>query len=63
MSLDNPFWYGVAAAIVLAVIAGVADWRRTHSRELDRPGLMPWRGIQVLCLFAALGFAIIAMRT
>ena len=54
-------WAGAAAAAALAVAAGVADWRRTRRRDLDNPGWVPWRGLQVGALFAAAVLAMLAV--
>ena len=50
------------AALALAVVAGVAESRRNRRRSLDRPGWVPWRGLQVLAFFAVLAFAILALK-
>ena len=51
------------AALALAVLAWVADWRRTHRRRaIDNVGWVPWRGIQATAFFAALAFVIVAMK-
>ena len=54
------WWAGAAAAVVLAVVAGVAEWRRTRRQVLDDAGWVPWRGIQVAALFAAAAAVIMA---
>jgi hypothetical protein len=52
-----------AAALAVTIAAGVADWRRTHRRrDLDNPGWVPWRGIQVFGFFAVLLLAILWMK-
>lgn len=57
------YWTATGAAIALAVLAGVRDWRRIHRRRaIDDIGWVPWRGIQVAAFFAALAFAILAMK-
>jgi hypothetical protein len=62
MTTQGGLWTGAGAALVLAVVAGVADWRRTRRTALDDPGWVPWRGIQVAALFAALTFVVLAMH-
>lgn len=47
------WWYSAAGAVVLAVVAGVADWRRGRRVDLDRVGLINWRGLHVFALIAA----------
>lgn len=50
------------AALVLAVVAGVAESRRNRRRSLDRPGWVPWRGLQVTAVFAIIAFSILAAK-
>lgn len=54
-------WTAAGAALGLALLAGVADWRRTRRRELDSVGWAPWRGLQVTAFFAMLLFAVAAI--
>jgi uncharacterized membrane protein len=56
-------WGAAGAALALAAIAGVAESRRHRRRRLDRPGWVPWRGLQVTAFFAVITFAILAWRT
>lgn len=51
---DFPFLLvaGLAAAFV-AVLAWVADHRRTRRRNLDAVGCMPWTGMFFCALLAA----------
>ena len=62
MTTQAGLWTGTGIALAMAVIAGVMDWRRSRRRNLDATGWVPWRGIQVIGVFAALAFAIFAMR-
>ena len=62
MSIQDGYWAAFGAALALALLAGLADWRRGRRRDLDDPGWMPWRGIQVAAFFAALAFAILALH-
>jgi hypothetical protein len=41
------------AAIVLAIVSGVAEYRRQRRDDLDRIGLMPWPLIQIVSLMVA----------
>ena len=57
------YWTAAGAALAIAVLAGIADWRRVHRRRaIDNVGWVPWRSIQVTALFAALAFFILAMK-
>ena len=53
-------WLGAGAALVLALVAGIAESRRHRRRSLDRPGWVPWRGLQVAAFFATITLAILA---
>lgn len=55
-------WTADGVAIALALFAGVADWRRGRRTNLDATGWMPWRGVQITALFAALALTIIAVH-
>ena len=62
MTTQAAFWTGAGAALALAVSAGVMDARRTRRRAFDDVGWVPWRGIQVAALFAALACAVLALH-
>ncbi|MET4664341.1 hypothetical protein [Sphingomonas sp. PvP056] len=47
------WWGGAVIALVGAVLAGVADWRRTRRDDLDRVGWLDWRSVQMFALIAA----------
>ena len=59
---ETMLWSATGASAALAVWAGVADWRRANRRRIDDWGWMPWRGVQVAALFAALLLATIALH-
>lgn len=47
-------WWGAAAiALIIAVLAGIADARRARRDDLDRVGLLDWRSVQMFALIAA----------
>ncbi|HYD13604.1 MAG TPA: hypothetical protein VEC11_12225 [Allosphingosinicella sp.] len=56
-------WGADGAALALVLVAGVADWRRHHRRDIDAHGWMPWRGLQALGFFALLALTTFALRT
>jgi hypothetical protein len=62
MSTQDGLWTGAGIALALAVLAGVADWRRARRTALDDAGWVPWRGIQVAGFFAAMALVAVAMR-
>ena len=56
-------WWGLAgAALLVAVLAGVADWRRRNRLDLDRVGIADWRSIQMYAVIAAAMCAIVAQH-
>ncbi len=62
MTTQEWMWAGDIAALLVVVVAGLAEWRRTRRTNLDDPGWIPWRGVQVAALFAAIAFTILAMH-
>jgi hypothetical protein len=55
-------WGADGAALALAVVAGVAESSRNRRRSLDRPGWVPWRGLQMAAFFTILAFTILALK-
>jgi hypothetical protein len=55
-------WTLAAASLALAIVAAVADHRRTRRPDLDRPGWVPWAPIQILAGTAAIVAAVLALR-
>jgi hypothetical protein len=51
---------GVALAV--AVLAGLADWRRAKRRDLDSTGWVPWRGLQVAAFFVLVIVVVLAVK-
>jgi hypothetical protein len=51
-----------ALALVVAVIAGVIDWRQKKRDDLDRVTLLDWRSVQVFALIAAVIAFSLAMK-
>ncbi len=62
MTTQAILWTAAGAAAALAVAAGLAEWRRSKRRDLDRPGWMPWTLIQVLSGLAAVIAAALALK-
>jgi hypothetical protein len=62
--MATQYWHWAAggAALFVALVAGIADHRRLNRRTLDEIGWVPWRGIQVVALFALLGVLILAVK-
>jgi len=62
MTTQYWLWGAAGAALALAVGAGLAESRRQRRARLDRPGWVPWRGIQVAAFFATIAFAVFAVK-
>lgn len=56
------YWGGAAVAVIVAVASALGERRRSHRRDMDRVGLIPWTTIQMIALFAALVLASIALH-
>ena len=61
MTVQQWMWGADGAAFALAIVAGVAESRRIRRRDLDRTGWVPWRGIQIVAIFAMLALTILAL--
>jgi len=62
MAIAGGWWYGVAAALVLEIGAGVADRRRKRRRDLDAIGPVHWPTVQMLALIAAVACGMMALH-
>jgi hypothetical protein len=51
-----------AALVILALSAGVIDWRHRKRNDLDRVSLIDWRGVQVFALISAIIAAAVAFQ-
>ena len=53
----------VAAALaILALAAGIVDWRHRKRSDLDRVSLIDWRNVQVFALIATIIAAAVAFQ-
>lgn len=53
----------VATALALiALVAGIADWRHRKRHDLDSVSLLDWRNIQVFSLIGAIVAAAVAFQ-
>ena len=55
-------WGADGAALALVIVAGVADYRRHHRRDIDAHGWAPWRGLQVAGFFALIILTTLAVH-
>lgn len=64
MSLSAKTVAGTVAAVfaLIALVAGIADWRHRKRRDLDRVSLLDWRNIQVFSLIGAIVAAAVAFQ-
>jgi len=62
MTIQQWMWTGAGGFLALAIVAGLAEGRRTKRRDLDDHGWVPWRGIQATAFFAVLIFVVLAFK-
>jgi uncharacterized membrane protein SpoIIM required for sporulation len=55
-------WGAAGLLLLLALLAALAEHRRTRRRNLDQPGWAPWNLIQILAFMLALAAAALAIR-
>jgi lysylphosphatidylglycerol synthetase-like protein (DUF2156 family) len=60
---QTALWALAGGALLVALLAAIADRRRQRRRDLDRVGWMPWPLLQILAAFAAVIAVILALRT
>lgn len=62
MTAQQWSWGAAGVALVLAIVAGLADRKRQRRDSLDAVGWVPWRGLQVAAMFAVLALAILGFK-
>lgn len=60
--MHNELWALSAIAATVAGVAGYAERRRLTREDLDRVGVMPWPGLQLVAILVAIVAAALAMR-
>ena len=55
-------WIAAGALLLLALFAAFANRRRKRRRDIDRPGLVPWQGIEFFAFFLAILAAAVALN-
>ena len=58
---DYLLWFVAGGMLLLAMVAGLGEWRRQRRKDFDDVGFMPWQLVQVLALCAAVAFAYAAL--
>jgi hypothetical protein len=53
---------GDGVLLVLAVLALVADWRRTRRRRIDAVGCVPWTALFLFCAISGVGLLTLAIQ-
>lgn len=61
--MQDWLWTADGACVALALLAGVADWRRLRRNRIDDWGWVPWRGVQVLALFSAAALTMLLVHS
>jgi cytochrome c oxidase assembly factor CtaG len=62
VTTQDLLWTGAGIALALAVLAAIAEYRRTRRRDLDRVGIIPWNFIQVIAFLCAMLAAALALK-
>jgi hypothetical protein len=62
MTTQALLWAVAGAAAATALLAALADRRRGRRRDLDRPGWVPWPGVQLLAMLVAAVAAALALK-
>ena len=62
MQAQHWYWVLGGAALLIAIVAGVAESRRHRRDRLDDIGWVPWRGIQVVAVFTLIAAFILALK-
>ena len=62
MTAQTAWWTLAATSAALGVVSALADWKRTRRHDLDRPGWVPWTGLQITALLVAVVAAVLAIR-
>lgn len=62
MMTQAALWTAAGGAALIAVVAGLGEWRRARRRDLDQAGWVPWTLIQILAFLAAVAAAAVALK-
>ena len=62
LDLNQWLWIAAGFFLLLGIAAMIVGHRRNKRRDIDRPGLVPWQGVEILSFFLAFGAGVLAMR-
>ncbi|HEX8401919.1 MAG TPA: hypothetical protein VF628_09475 [Allosphingosinicella sp.] len=62
MTGQTGLWALAASGAALSGLSALADWRRGRRRDLNRPGWVPWTGVQLLATLVAVIAAALALK-
>jgi len=60
--MDHPLAYAGTAALALAALAWIKDWRRRHRKDLDAVGVVDWTTVFFLAFLAGVLLLIVAAK-
>lgn len=60
--MQGGLWIGVGAAVVVVLLSGWRDWRRTRRDNPDAVSMIDWPTVQVLALIGVVVMAGLALR-
>lgn len=62
MTSQAGLWSLAAAGAAVSALSALADWKRSRRRDLDRPGWVPWTGLQIAAILVTLVAAALALK-
>lgn len=62
MTVQPALWAVSGTLLALAAVSVLAEHRRARRRDLDRPGWVPWTGLQILAAIGAVAAAAVALH-
>lgn len=62
-TMQARLWGSVAVCVVMAVTSALAERRRRRRDDPDRVGIVPWLGVQLFAMLAAVVLASIALHS
>ena len=62
MTTQAWLWWTSGSSAAVAALSAFAEYRRSHRRDLDKVGLMPWNFIQIVAFLGAVVAAALALK-